>query len=142
MALRNPWLDTLLCSLTTIPSFVVIVVVVVVYDVSTGRFDGFDGGDGMAGISSGLVKGGLVKIAGEEYALVFRASGGGLGADGSGRTRSVDAFFGDDSLEIAPCDDVELAEECELEAEPDREEDVDGDADDVALGRLKCTVGG
>lgn len=69
-------------------------------------------------------------------------AGGGLGAGGSGRTGSVDAFFGDDGLEIAPCDDVELAEECELEEKLDREEEVDKDAVDVAVGRSKCTVGG
>jgi len=66
LPLWNPWLDTTLCSLTMIPSFVVIVVVVVVYDVSTGRLDGFDRGDGMAGVDFGLVRGGFVKIAGEE----------------------------------------------------------------------------
>jgi hypothetical protein len=129
--------------LTTIPSFVVIVVVVVVYDVSTGRFAGFDVGDEMACVGFGLVRGGFVKIAGEEYARVFGAGGGGgFGAIGNDPISGRDACFGDDGLEVALYGDVELTEECELDVEPDREEVVDEDADDAALGRSKCTVGG
>jgi hypothetical protein len=128
--------------LTKIPSFVVIVVVVVVYDVSTGRFASFDVGDEMACVGFGLVRGGFVKIAGEEYARVFGAGGGGFGAIGNNPISGRDACFGDDGLEIALCDDVELTEQCELDVEPDREEVVDEDADDVALGNSKCTVGG
>lgn len=96
----------------------------------------------MACVGFGLVKGGAIKIAGEEYVRVFGPGGGGLEAGGSGRTGSGDARLGDDGLEMAPCDDVELADECELEVGPDREMDVDEDANDVAIGRSKCTVGG
>lgn len=78
-----------------------------------------DGGDEIVCVGFGFVENGFDKIAGEEQACVFEVRGGRFGVGGSGRTGNAVACPGDGALEIAPRDGVELAEECELEFEPD-----------------------